>query len=257
MNNAEAPIWLVAVLCPLFVAVAAVYSAVGLGGGTGYMAIMVLAGVPAQNIPSTTLLLNIAVTGMALFRRGAGGRSKLRILAPFLFSAIPTAFLGAICHAPRRVFFVVLAVALLVAAAVTLRSAGDVNQEPRESPLRTRLAVGIPCGAVIGFVSGLVGIGGGVFAGPVILALRWAGPKDVAAMNAILVFLLSLVGLLGHGIRGAISLSLVVPFAVATLVGGLLGTYLGERWLSPATLQKLFAAIILVAGLKAVFDAIG
>jgi hypothetical protein len=98
--------------------------------------------------------------------------------------------------------------------------------------------VGIPCGAVIGFVSGLVGIGGGVFAGPLILALRWAGPKEVAAMNALLVFVLSAVGLFGHGVRGAVSLSLVVPFAVATLVGGLLGAHVGERWLRPLPCRR-------------------
>jgi uncharacterized protein len=88
------------------------------------------------------------------------------------------------------------------------------------------------------------------------LALRWAGPKEVVAMNALLVFALSAAGLFGHGIRGTVSLSLVVPFAVATLVGGLLGAHVGERRLSPATLQKIFAAVILVAGVKALLDTI-
>ena len=248
--------WLVAALCPLLAAVAAVYSAVGLGGGTGYLAIMVLGGLPAQNIPSTALLLNVGVTGISLIRYGLARRVKARVLFPFLVPAIPAAFFGGLSRAPHRVFLVVLGVALLAAAAATFRSARQTDESLRQPLFRTRWAVGIPCGAIIGFISGMVGIGGGVFAGPLILSLRWAGPKEVAAMNAVLVFVLSAVGLFGHGVRGAVSISLVLPFAVATLVGGLLGAQVGERWLSPATLQKIFAVVILVAGLKTVIDAI-
>jgi uncharacterized membrane protein YfcA len=256
-GDAQIPIWLVAALCPLFAVVATAYSAVGLGGGTGYVAIMVLAGLPAQNIPSTALLLNLGVTGASLCRYGLAGRVKAGLLAPFLVPAIPAAFVGGLCRTPHRVFFVVLAVALLLAAGATFWSARQPEKELRQARLRTRLAVGIPCGVVIGFVSGLVGIGGGVFVGPLILSLRWAGTKEVAAMNALLVFVLSAVGLIGHGIRGAVSLYLVVPFVIATLAGGMLGAHIGERMLSPAILRKVFATIILVAGLKAVIDALG
>jgi uncharacterized membrane protein YfcA len=255
-GGAQIPLWLLAALCPVFAAVAAAYSAVGLGGGTGYIAIMVLAGLPAQNIPSTALLLNIGVTGTSLIRYGLAGRLRACILVPFLVPAIPAAFVGGLCRTPHRVFFVVLAVALLVAAAATLRSARQTDKELRQPRLSTRWAVGIPCGAAIGFVSGLVGIGGGVFTGPLLLSLRWAGAKEVAAMNALLVFVLSAVGLIGHGMNGSVSISLVGPFAVATLAGGLLGAHVSERRLSQATLQKIFSVIILVAGLKAVIDAL-
>ena len=255
-GDGQIPLWLVAALCPLFAAVAAAYSAVGLGGGTGYVAIMVLAGLPSQNIPSTALLLNMGVTGVALCRYGLAGRVRPGVLAPFLLPAIPAAFVGGLCQLPNRAFFAVLAVALLLAAAATFRSAWRCDEEPHKPRLHTKLLVGIPCGALIGFVSGVVGIGGGVFAGPLILCLRWAGPKEVAAMNALLVFTLSAVGLLGHGLRGAVSMTMVVPFAVATLAGGLLGAHFGEKKMSPATLQKVFAVVILVAGLKAVMDAI-
>jgi hypothetical protein len=255
-GSAQIPLWLVLALSPLFLALATAYSAVGLGGGTGYVAIMVLAGLPSQSIPSTALLLNLGVAGTSLLRFGLAGRVKAGLLAPFLVPAIPAALVGGLCRVPHRVFFGVLAIALLVAAAATFRSARQPDQEPRQPGLGRRLAVGLPCGAVIGFISGLVGIGGGVFAGPLLLSLRWAGPKEVAAMNALLVFVLSAVGLLGHGLQGALSTSLVVPFVVATLAGGLLGAHISERKLSPATLQKLFAVIILVAGLKAVGDAL-
>jgi uncharacterized protein len=256
-GDAQIPLWLVAALCPLFAAVATAYGAVGLGGGTGYVAIMVLAGLPAQSIPSTALLLNLGVTGVSLCRYGLAGRVKAGLLAPFLVPAIPAAFVGGLYRTPHRVFFVVLAGALLLAAVATFWSARKTKEGLRQTCLSTRLGVGIPCGAVIGFASGLVGIGGGVFVGPLILSLRWAGAKEVAAMNALLVFVLSAVGLIGHGIRGSVSMYLVVPFVVATLAGGLLGAHLSERRLSQAVLQKIFGAIILVAGLKAVVDALG
>ena len=255
-GSAQIPLWLVVALCPLFAAVAAAYSAVGLGGGTGYVAVMVLAGVPVANIPSTALLLNLGVTGTSLLRYGLAGRVNARILVPFLAPAIPAAFLGGFCRTPHRIFFAVLAAALLVSAAATFRSARQTDRGLCQARLSTRLAVGIPCGAIIGFISGLVGIGGGVFAGPLILSLRWAGAKEVAAMNALLVFVLSAVALVGHGIQGSVSPSLVIPFAVATLAGGLLGAHVSERRLSPAALQRILAVIILVAGLKAVVDAL-
>jgi uncharacterized protein len=257
IGGAQIPLWLVAALCPLFTAVATVYSAVGLGGGTGYVAIMVLAGLPAENVPSTALLLNLVVTVASLSRYGLAGRVKAGLLAPFLVPAIPAALVGGFCRTPHPVFFAVLAAALLLAAAATFWSARHSEAGLRQSRLRTRLAVGIPCGAAIGLVSGFLGIGGGVFVGPLILSLRWAGAKEVAALNAPLVLVLSAVGLIGHGIRGTVSVSLAVPFVAATLAGGLLGAHLGERMLSPAVLRRILAAVILVAGLKAVFDALG
>jgi uncharacterized protein len=256
MNGTEMSPWLIAALCPFFVAVAAAYGAVGLGGGSGYVAIMVLAGIPQASIPSTALILNIGVTGMALLRYGFAGRVKLGILIPFLMPAIPAAFVGGIWQGSHRSLDAVLAAVLLVAAVLTLRPTKSMAAESQPPQLWKRLAVGIPCGVGIGIVAGLVGIGGGVFAGPVILALRWASPKEVAAMNALLVLALSVAGLLGHRLRGAISLSLVAPFVVATLLGGLLGAHVAERRLSQSSLQKIFAAIILIAGAKALFDAL-
>lgn len=256
MNVGQIPFWLVAALCPLFAAVAAAYGAVGLGGGSGYVAIMMLAGIPQASIPSTALILNIGVTGMALLRYGFAGRLMLGVLGPFLIPALPAAFVGGLWYGSHRTLDAVLGAALLVAAVLTLRPTKSMALESQPPQLWKKLAVGIPCGAGIGIVAGMVGIGGGVFAGPVILALRWASPKDVAAMNALLVLSLSVAGLVGHGMRGAVSLSLVAPFAVATLLGGLLGAYVAERWLSQKSLQKIFAAIILIAGVKALFDAL-
>ncbi len=257
MSGEQVSWWLIGVLCPLFALVAGLYASVGLGGGTGYLAIMALVGMPARAMPSTALLLNLVVTGAALLRYGLAGRLKWPLFLPFLVPAIPGAFVGGLLTAPKRVFLVVLALGLGAAAAAMFRSAGSADAAPRAPERALLLAVGLAVGLVIGVLSGFIGIGGGVFLGPVILFLRWAGPKEVAAMNSALILVLSAVGLAAHGVKGAIHLSLVAPFAVAVLAGGLLGAHLAERKLSAKTLQRVFAVIILLAGLKAALDAIG
>jgi len=243
------------VLIPLIAIIAGAYSSVGLGGGTGFLAVMTLFGMPVSSIASTALLLNIVVTGAALIRFGLAGRLNWALFLPFLLPAMPAAFLGGLVTADRRVFLVLMAIALAFASAGMFRSATKA-QEKEGMPQRQRLlAVAIPSGVIVGFLSGFLGIGGGVFLGPLILFLGWAGPKQVAAMNSALILTLSSVALGAHGIKGDIHFSLVMPLALAALVGGLIGATLAEKKLSSRTLQRVFAVIILVAALKAVVDA--
>jgi uncharacterized membrane protein YfcA len=250
------PPWLIAVLSPVLALVAAAYAAVGLGGGTGYLALLSLVGAPQACLPSTALILNVVVTGASLARFGLAGRLRWALFLPFLIPAVPAAFIGGLVVAPRGAFMGALALGLVVAAVATLLTARHADAAPRVPGRGLLWLVGTLAGALIGFASGFVGIGGGVFLGPTVLFLRWAGPKEVAPMNSALILILSLVGLLGHGLRGAISVHLVAPFAVAVLVGGLAGAHLAESRLSPRLLQRVFGVIILAAGLKAGWDAV-
>ena len=234
--------------------VAGGYASVGLGGGTGYLAIMTLVGVSAATMTPTALLLNLVVTAAALVRFGLAGRLKWRLFLPFLLPAIPAAFIGGLLTADHRVFLGILAVTLAGAALTMLRHAPN-TQEQLQTPSQGRLwLVAIPAGAAIGFLSGFLGIGGGVFLGPLILFLGWAGLRETAAMNSALVLTLSAVGLAAHGFRGNVEFSLMLPLAGAALVGGLVGATLAEKKLSARALQRVFAIIILVAALKAGID---
>ena len=245
------------VLIPLIIIVAGAYASVGLGGGTGYIAVMTLIGVPASTIAPTALLLNIVVTGAALLRFGMAGRVQWRLLLPFLIPAMPAAFLGAFVRADTRIFLGVLGATLAVASLGMFKSASNA-QEKEFEPNRFRLfIVAIPSGLVIGFLSGFLGIGGGVFLGPLLLFLGWSGPKSVAAINSALVLILSTVALTAHGIKGDVQLTIVLPLAIAALFGGLVGASLAEKRLSASSLQRVFAVIVLIAAIKAVFDAIG
>ncbi len=249
------PFGLLLVLIPLVILVAGAYASVGLGGGTGYLAVMTLVGMSTAIMTPTALLLNLVVTGTALMRFGMAGRLKWRLFLPFLIPAMPAAFLGGIVTADRKIFLALLAVSLTIAAITMFRNAPNA-QEQEADPERVRLySIGIPAGLMIGFLSGFLGIGGGVFLGPLLLFLGWAGPKQVAAMNSALILVLSTIALAAHGIKGGVDLNVVLPLAVAALVGGLVGATLAEKKLSTRVLQRVFAVIILVAALKAIYDA--
>jgi uncharacterized membrane protein YfcA len=243
-------------LVPLCALVAAAYAAVGLGGGTGYLALMTLFGMDTETMPSTALLLNVVVTGAALLRFGLAGRLRPRLLLPFLVPAIPAAFAGGLISAPKQLFLGALALGLAAAAFAMLRSASS-KDEP-DAPSRAVLfAVAVPSGLLIGLASGFLGIGGGVFLGPLVLLLGWAAPREVAAMSSATVFTLSLAGLAAHGLRGSVDLHIAGPMAVAVLVGGLVGAHLAETRLSATALKRLFAVIILIAAIRAAFSALG
>jgi uncharacterized membrane protein YfcA len=238
------------VLIPLTFIVAFAYSTVGLGGGTGYLAIMSLVGVAPTLMSPTALFLNIIVTGAALLRYGLAHRIKWRIFLPFLLSALPASFAGGFVKSSDRTFQVVLAIALFVVSLSMFYSARSEEEvkEPKTSLLWT---VGILAGAPIGFFSGFLGIGGGVFLGPLVLLLRWAGAKEVAAMNSLLILIVSATALVAQGISKGISLNFCLPLAITVLIGGLLGAHIGETRLSASTLKRIFAVIILIAGIKA------
>ncbi len=250
------PFGILLILIPLIILVAGAYASVGLGGGTGYLAVMTLAGVSAAIMTPTALLLNLVVTGAALMRFGMAGRLKWRLFLPFLIPAMPAAFLGGLVTADRKIFLLLLAITLTAASITMFRTAPNAQEQEFE-PDRLRLfLIAIPAGLMIGFLSGFLGIGGGVFLGPLLLFLGWAGPKQVAAMNSALILVISAIALAAHGIKGGVELNVVLPLAVAALVGGLGGATLAEKKLAPRVLQRIFAVIVLIAAIKAIFDAV-
>jgi uncharacterized membrane protein YfcA len=215
---------------------------------------MTLFGFDTESMPSTALILNIIVTGAALLRFGFARRLRMDVLFPFLLAAVPSAFVGGLITAPRRVFLAVLAVGLTAAAVAMLKTASAA--EDPETPSTARLwLVAIPTGAAIGLASGFLGIGGGIFLGPLILLLGWAGLREVAAINSATVLILSIAGLAAHGLRGAVDFSIAVPLGVAVLIGGVAGAHLAETRLSAVALKRLFAVIILVAAARAALSA--
>ena len=248
------PVGLLLILISLIFIVAGAYASVGLGGGTGYLAVMTIVGISTAAMIPIALILNLVVTATALLRFGMAGRLRWRLLLPFLSPAVPAAFLGGIITADRTIFLGLLAVTLGIASITMFRNSPNA-QERSSEPVPLRLfVIAIPAGLMIGFLSGFLGIGGGVFLGPLLLFLGWASPKEVAAMNSALILVLSSVALAAHGIKGRVDLPVVLPLALAAFLGGLGGATLAEKRLSPSVLQRIFAAIIMIAAIKAAFD---
>jgi hypothetical protein len=183
-------------------------------------------------------------------RFGVAGRLRTDILLPFLITAIPAAFVGGLINAPRRLFLAVLAVGLAAAATAMLKSAASTD-DPKAPSATRRWVVAIPAGIAIGLASGFLGIGGGIFLGPLVLLLGWAGPREVAAMSSATVLILSIAGLAAHGLRGSVDLQIAVPLGIAVLVGGVAGAHLAETRLSASAIKRLFAVIVLIAALRA------
>lgn len=227
--------------------IAALYASVGHGGASGYIAVMALAGIAPAVMKPTALTLNMAVSliGTVLFFRA--GHFAWRLFWPFAAVSIPFAVLGGRLHVPAGLFRGLVAVALVLAAVRLLLPApptGDVRHPP---------AAGIVvAGAAIGLLSGLVGVGGGIFLTPLLLFFRWADLKTAAAVSAPFIFVNSAAGLAGN-VASLHRLPAAWPrLAVAVVAGGFLGAKWGSGIARPLHLRPALALVLAVAAAKLV-----
>ena len=236
-------------LVPSFFIVAMLYASVGHGGASGYLALLSL--VPAALAPdqmaTTALTLNLLVAGMGWLAFARAGHFMGRLAWPFLIASIPAAFLGGATPVSVRVYAALLAGSLLVAA---LRLALTMQREKEGSANPPAWGVAVPVGAGIGWLSGVVGVGGGIFLSPLLLLLRWANVKQTAAVSACFILVNSASGLAGRFARGALNYETLWPLLMAAVVGGLVGSHLGANHFSGTLLKRLLAIVLLVATLK-------
>ncbi len=221
------------------------YSSVGHGGASGYLAAMALFGVSASLMKPAALAMNIVVAGLVFARLRRAGFFNAPLFWPFALGSIPLAFLGGAIQLHERAYQYLVAAALLVAAWRLFLA----NHEPptRAAPHR---GVALPLGAGLGFVSGLTGVGGGIFLSPLLLFLRWANMRTTAAISAAFILVNSIAGL-----AGLLSIGVPLPrglpwMMLAALGGALVGSELAVRRLAPVRLRQLLGVVLAIAAIK-------
>jgi uncharacterized membrane protein YfcA len=242
----------IALLALLIFAVTVLYSAVGQGGGSGYLAAMALFGLAPAAMKPAALALNLVVTALTTARYAQAGHFSWRLCWPFLASSVPLAFLGGALSLNASFYGPAVGVLLFFAA---YRLFLERPTASTGTPRPARLALAMLCGAAIGFVSGLTGIGGGILLGPLLLVMGWAEPRRAAATSSAFILVNSLAGLGGYLVtadwRPAASvLPAFAAWAGMAAAGGLIGAELGSRHLSNLALQRLLAVLLVVAGGK-------
>ena len=217
----------------------------GHAGASGYLAAMALFGVAPEVMKPTALALNLLVASIASFKFYRAGHFSWPTFWPFAAASVPMAFVGGGIALPVTVYRPLLGAVLLYSAArfaFGFRGADEV----RPIPVWAALSIG----AVIGLLSGLTGVGGGIFLSPVLLLMRWAPIRTTAAVSAAFILVNSAAGLAGHLSSVGHLHPMVVLWAAIAGVGGWIGSELGSRRLPPAILRGLLAAVLVVAGVK-------
>jgi uncharacterized membrane protein YfcA len=233
------------ILALLFFIVAFAYSSVGLGGGSSYTALLFIFGVSHTMIPAVSFPLNIAVTSIGSFNFIRFGHARWSLILPFLVTSIPFAFIGSAFPISKTFFQWLLLVSLLIVIARTYLV--DRLALKFELVGVKKILVSLVCGAILGYIAGAVGIGGGIYLVPLIIVLGLGNAKHAAAAGAIFVWVNSLTGLLTKYFKDQLSVELILPLLAAVIAGGLLGSWIGARRLSPKQMEKILGIILVVA----------
>ena len=233
------------VLALAFFAVAFLYTSVGMGGGSSYTALLAIFGAGALAIPSISLTLNILATSIGGLAYLRAGHVRLRLITPFLLGSIPAAWLGGALVLPRNVFLGLLVISLaLVVARIYLPGPTALQLQLNQ---RQQWLLSLCIGAVLGFLAGAVGIGGGVYLVPLILLLGMGSVKEAAAAGAVFIWVNSVIGLVARQVEGRLELSYSLPLLLAVLAGSLLGARLGARHFSASLVEKLLGTVLILA----------
>jgi len=229
-----------------------VYASVGHGGASAYLAAMALAGLAPAEMRPIALTLNILVSSMATWKFWRAGHFRWRLFWPFAAVSIPFAYLGGAITLPGQPYKIVVGLVLLYAGWQLWRSfrAGEEMREVRAPAIPLAMAIG----AAMGLLSGLTGVGGGIFLSPLLLMLGWAGTKQTSAVAAPFILVNSIAGLAAGFVAG----TAVLPqatwlLAVAVLIGGWLGAEYGSRRFANPVVRRFLAVVLGVAGAKMVF----
>lgn len=239
----------------LFFLVAVLYSSVGFGGGSSYLAILALTGLSYIQFRAIALLCNIVVVSGGTYIYAKNGHYNWRKVLPLVLLSVPLAFLGGYLEVSQDLFFICLGF-VLVLVAVLMWISKYILSEAKESTNAKSKVVDGAIGGFIGFLSGIVGIGGGVFLAPVLHLTNWDTPKRIAATTSFFILMNSVAGLLGQIQNPNFYFEPNIAFLLMVVVffGGQIGSRLSASKISPLILKRITAVLIAFVGIRILFD---
>ncbi|HEU4809500.1 MAG TPA: sulfite exporter TauE/SafE family protein [Sphingomicrobium sp.] len=237
-------------LVVLFALGAALYSSVGHGGASAYIAAMTLLSVAPETMKPTALALNLLVAGFGTLRYSAKGLTNWKLVLAFAATATPAAFIGGSIHLPEIYYNILVGILLWLAAIRLLWQPAMLANRVVEAPT---LWITLPAGAVLGLLAGLTGTGGGIFLSPLIILMAWEKPRHTSGVASAFIFLNSAAGLAGNAASVGYLPKELPIFLGAVAVGAALGTWLGVERLPRAWLLRTLGFVLLVAGAKLLF----
>jgi len=241
-------------LLTCFFCVAVIHSVAGFGGGSSYLALMALFGISTTIIPVIALACNIVVTACGTSNFVNARQMRWSLVWPYLIMSVPFSYLGGLTPVREEVYLLLLA-GLLFLSSLRIVFANERNSL-RESKRLPPARIAAIIGALLGYLSGVVGIGGGVFLSPILLTRRWGNPKQVAATCSLFILLNSAAGLLGQLQKLQLASNLlasVAPFALllpAVFVGGFLGSYLSASKFSQRAVANIIALLLFLVSIR-------
>ena len=239
------------ILSFLFFLTAILYSSVGFGGGSTYLALLLIWGIPYQVFPIIALCCNIIVVSGNCFNYVRAGNINIKLLIPYLISSIPLAFIGGSLQLDKNFFEILLFIVLSLAGLsllLKIKSFDDTSDINRNIPK----VVSFMIGGSIGFISGVVGIGGGIFLSPILLLIKAGKAKDIATTASIFILINSIAGLFGQSTKGFIvdEMYNYWPLFLLVLIGGQFGNFLNIKILPARIMALLTAGLVIFVSVR-------
>jgi uncharacterized membrane protein YfcA len=238
------------ILTASFFCIALIYASVGFGGGSSYLALLAIMGVHFETIRPTALICNIIVVTVGTYIFYKEGELNFKKSWPFIITSIPLAFLGGIWKLQESTFFIILGMILIIASLLLWIQPHRFNRVKPDT-----VAINLCVGGGVGLLSGLVGIGGGIFLSPILHLMKWGDAKKISALASLFILVNSISGLAGQLVRyPLIDWNFILPLALAVFLGGQVGSRLGALRFNPLYIKRITALLILIAGINILKD---
>ncbi len=246
------------ILSILFFVTALIYSSVGFGGGSTYLALLLLWGVPYHIFPIIALVCNIIVVSGNSFNYSRAGHLNIKLLLPYLLGSIPFAFIGGSIQIEKELFEIILFFVLGIAGGLLLINFKSYDDNPKSYktlPIYISSSIGI----VLGFVSGIVGIGGGIFLSPILYLFKAAKPKHITTVASLFILINSIFGLIGQLSKNQnlFELKDFLYLLLAVLIGGQIGNFLNLKLLSSKILALITSFLVIFVAVRMGFNIFG